>query len=49
MSNAELEAKFAQLVSPVLGAARVAPLVQACNELAACADLRVLTALSAPA
>jgi 2-methylcitrate dehydratase PrpD len=49
MSNAELEAKFAQLVSPVLGQAGVAPLMQACREVAACVDVRALTALAAPA
>jgi 2-methylcitrate dehydratase PrpD len=46
MSDTELEAKFARLVSPVLGTAGVAPLVQACQGLAACGDVRALTALA---
>jgi 2-methylcitrate dehydratase PrpD len=46
MTDAELEAKFTQLVGPVLGAPRVAPLVQACRGLAPLGDVRTLVALA---
>jgi len=46
MSEAELEAKFDRLVSPVLGPAGIGPLVQACKGLAACGNVRALTALA---
>jgi 2-methylcitrate dehydratase PrpD len=46
MSDAELQAKFAQLVAPVLGPQSVAPLVQACRGIAAAGDLRALVALA---
>jgi 2-methylcitrate dehydratase PrpD len=46
MSDAELQAKFAQLVAPVLGPQSVAPLVQACRGIAAAGDMRALVALA---
>jgi len=44
MSDAQLESKFGQLVSPVLGSDRVASLIAACRALPGAGDLRVLTA-----
>jgi 2-methylcitrate dehydratase PrpD len=46
MSDAELEAKFTQLVGPVLGVSRLAPLVRACGGVAGQGDVRTLTALA---
>ncbi len=48
MSDTALRAKFAAQAEPVLGAARSAELIAACNRLGAIADVRELTALAAP-
>jgi 2-methylcitrate dehydratase PrpD len=48
LSDAQLEAKFASLVDPVLGAARAREIMAACWKLAALPDVRVLTALCRP-
>ena len=48
LSDAQLAAKFAALVEPVLGAAKVAAIGAKCNELAALADVRDLVALCRP-
>ncbi len=45
LSDEQLEAKFAQLVDPVLGAARSREITQACWKLGTLADVRALTAL----
>jgi 2-methylcitrate dehydratase PrpD len=49
MSDADLEAKFAALVEPVLGAERVRPLLDACWSLAGARDVRELVRLGAGA
>lgn len=48
LTDAQLEAKFAALVEPVLGEARVRDLTTACRALATLPDLRMLTALCRP-
>jgi 2-methylcitrate dehydratase PrpD len=48
LSDAQLDAKFAALVEPVLGAARVAAIGTACGTLGALADVRELVALCRP-
>jgi hypothetical protein len=49
LSDAALEAKFAMLSEPILGAARTADLIAACRRVSALADVRELTALARPA
>jgi 2-methylcitrate dehydratase PrpD len=49
LSQVQLEAKFEGLVTPVLGAAGVPPITQACRALGQLADVRSLTALCRPA
>jgi 2-methylcitrate dehydratase PrpD len=46
MSDGELESKFERLVAPVLGPAKVAPLVNACRALVDAPDVRELVALA---
>jgi 2-methylcitrate dehydratase PrpD len=48
LSDTQLDAKFAALVDPVLGAAKVAALGPLCRTLAALPDVRTLTALCRP-
>jgi 2-methylcitrate dehydratase PrpD len=48
MSDADLEAKFASLAGPVLGATRVRELIAACWRLGDTADVRALSALAVP-
>lgn len=48
LSDAQLDAKFAALVDPVLGAARREQIAQACRCLGELPDLRELTALCRP-
>ena len=48
MSDAQLDAKFSALVSPVLGANRVDEIGEACRHLAALDDVRTLTTLCRP-
>jgi 2-methylcitrate dehydratase PrpD len=48
LTDAQLEAKFASLVVPVLGQARADQITQHCRTLASVADVRTLTALCAP-
>ena len=48
LSDAQLDAKFAALVEPVLGAAKAQALGDACRRLADAADVRGLTALCRP-
>ena len=48
LSDARLAAKFAALVEPVLGAAKVDAIGAKCRELAALADVRELVALCRP-
>ena len=48
LSDAQLDAKFAALVEPMLGAAKVAALADACRGLGATADVRTLVALCRP-
>ena len=48
LTDQQLEAKFAQLVDPVLGAARTEEITQACWELASLADVSRLTTLCRP-
>jgi 2-methylcitrate dehydratase PrpD len=48
LSDAELDAKFSTLVSPVLGAGKIGAIVAACRGLASLDDLRTLTALCRP-
>jgi 2-methylcitrate dehydratase PrpD len=48
MTDAQLDAKFAALVDPVLGSTKVAAIAQACRGLAALDDVRTLTALCRP-
>jgi len=48
MSDAQLDAKFSALVSPVLGANRVDEIGEACRHLAALDDVRALTTLCRP-
>ncbi len=47
LTDAQLEAKFASLVVPVLGRARADDITAHCRTLAAMADIRTLTALCA--
>jgi 2-methylcitrate dehydratase PrpD len=47
LTDAQLEAKFASLVVPVLGQARTDEITQHCRTLASVADIRTLTALCA--
>jgi 2-methylcitrate dehydratase PrpD len=49
MSDAALATKFADQAAPVIGQARVTPLVAACQRLAELSDVRQLTALAQPA
>ncbi|MCW5659703.1 MAG: MmgE/PrpD family protein [Burkholderiaceae bacterium] len=46
MSDADLQAKFTHLVQPVLGQARIGPLVNACARIDAIADIASLVALA---
>jgi len=46
MSNADLARKFHGLVDPILGDARASALIEACGDLGAAADVRVLTSLA---
>jgi 2-methylcitrate dehydratase PrpD len=46
MSDADLQAKFTQLVAPVLGEGKVAPLVEACRAIDRMADVSALVALA---
>jgi 2-methylcitrate dehydratase PrpD len=48
LSDAQLDAKFAQLVEPVLGAARVKDIGQACWKLGSMPDVRELVKLCRP-
>ena len=48
LSDAQLDAKFAALVEPVLGAAKAQAIGDACRRLADAADVRELTALCRP-
>ncbi|KQT10942.1 MmgE/PrpD family protein [Ramlibacter sp. Leaf400] len=48
LSDAQLEAKFHDLVDPVLGAAKADAITRACWALASQTDVRVLTALCRP-
>jgi len=48
LSDAQLEAKFAQLVEPVLGAAKARAITDACHGLATLPDMRGLVALCRP-
>lgn len=48
LSDAQLQAKFESLVTPVLGAARAAEITAACGRIAGLADMRQLTALCRP-
>jgi 2-methylcitrate dehydratase PrpD len=48
LSDAQLDAKFAMLVEPVLGAAKVEAIGQMCRRLAAMPDVRALTVLCRP-
>ena len=48
LSDGQLEAKFGQLVEPVLGKARVGEITRACWGLWTLADVRALTALCRP-
>ena len=48
LSQAQLDAKFAVLVEPVLGAVKVASIGAACQRLGALADVRELVALCRP-
>jgi 2-methylcitrate dehydratase PrpD len=48
LSDAQLDAKFASLVEPVLGAAKAQALGEKCRALATLADLRELIALCRP-
>ncbi len=48
MTDAQLDAKFAALVDPVLGSTKVAAIAQACRALATIEDVRMLTALCRP-
>ena len=48
MSDAQLDAKFSALVSPVLGANKVDQIGEACRHLAALDDVRTLTTLCRP-
>jgi len=46
MSDADLQAKFTQLVAPVLGQGRVAPLIDACRSIADASDVNALIQLA---
>ena len=48
LSDAQLDAKFANLVEPVLGAAKVEAIGAACRRLAEMSDVRELTGLCRP-
>ena len=48
LSDAQLDAKFAALVEPVLGAGKVAAIAASCRRLGALADVRELVALCRP-
>jgi 2-methylcitrate dehydratase PrpD len=48
LTDAQLEAKFASLVVPVLGQARADEITKHCRTLASMADVRMLTALCGP-
>jgi 2-methylcitrate dehydratase PrpD len=48
LTDAQLEAKFTQLVDPVLGAVRSQEITKACRQLGGLADVRRLTALCRP-
>jgi 2-methylcitrate dehydratase PrpD len=48
LSDAQLEAKFAHLVTPVLGEHKTRSITQACWSLATASDVRALTALCRP-
>ncbi len=48
LSDAQLEAKFTHLVTPVLGAAKAADITRTCWGLASLPDVRALTALCRP-
>ena len=48
LTDAQLEAKFTQLVDPVLGAVRSQEITKACRQLSGMADVRRLTALCRP-
>jgi len=48
LTDAQLEAKFTQLVDPVLGAVRSQEITKACRQLGGMADVRRLTALCRP-
>jgi 2-methylcitrate dehydratase PrpD len=48
LSERQLDDKFASLVEPVLGAARVGAIAHACRRLAELDDVRTLTALTRP-
>jgi 2-methylcitrate dehydratase PrpD len=48
LSDAQLDAKFAALVEPVLGAARQRAISEKCSRLGALPDLRELVALCRP-
>ncbi|MDQ6628568.1 MAG: MmgE/PrpD family protein, partial [Pseudomonadota bacterium] len=48
LSDVQLDAKFAALVEPVLGADKVAAIVAACRQLGALADVRELVGLCRP-
>jgi 2-methylcitrate dehydratase PrpD len=48
LSDAQLSAKFAALVEPVLGAAKAAAIGERCGRIAALADVRELVALCSP-
>jgi len=48
MTEAQLDAKFAALVAPVLGESRLAPIAEACLRLATLDDVRTLTTLTRP-
>ena len=48
MTDAQLDAKFAALVNPVLGSTKLAAIAQACRALASLDDVRTLTALCRP-
>ncbi|HET7527933.1 MAG TPA: MmgE/PrpD family protein, partial [Burkholderiaceae bacterium] len=48
MSEAELEAKFSQLVLPVLGRAKVDALIAACRALAAAPGVQSLVTAARP-
>ena len=49
LTDADLQRKFHGLVDPVLGRERADALIECCSSLAACEDLRRVTALACPA